>query len=70
VSISSPQISKKLTLSQLESFLWASANILRTSLDAAEYKDYIEIKNFQKDQEWKEILIFGQDTESQILRKR
>jgi len=38
---SSPQSNKKLTLSQLESFLWESANILRTSLDAAEYKDYI-----------------------------
>ena len=41
MSISSPQTNKKLTLSQLESFLWESANILRTSLDAAEYKDYI-----------------------------
>jgi len=41
VSVSSPQKDQKLTLSQLESFLWESANILRTSLDAAEYKDYI-----------------------------
>ena len=39
--VSSHQTNKKLTLSQLESFLWESANILRTSLDAAEYKDYI-----------------------------
>ena len=41
MSVSSPQANEKLTLSQLESFLWESANILRTSLDAAEYKDYI-----------------------------
>jgi len=41
VSVSSPKTDQKLTLSQLESFLWESANILRTSLDAAEYKDYI-----------------------------
>jgi len=41
VSVPSPQSTERLTLSQLESFLWESANILRTSLDAAEYKDYI-----------------------------
>ena len=27
-------------------------------------------KKFPKDLEWKEILIFGQDTESQILKKQ
>ena len=32
---------KKLTLSQLESFLWKTADILRGNMDAFEYKDYI-----------------------------
>ncbi|GEB34715.1 MULTISPECIES: type I restriction-modification system subunit M [Brevibacillus] len=31
----------KLTLSQLESHLWESANILRGSIDSADYKNYI-----------------------------
>ena len=35
------QIGQKLTLSQLESFLWKSAYILRGSMDASESKDYI-----------------------------
>jgi len=33
------QIGQKLTLSQLESFLWKSADILRGSMDASEFKD-------------------------------
>ena len=35
------QIGQKLTLSQLESFRWKSADILRGSMDASEFKDYI-----------------------------
>ena len=31
----------KITLSQLESFLWGAADILRGSMDASEYKDYV-----------------------------
>ncbi len=41
MSVSSPKTDKKLTLPQLESFLWESADILRGSLDASEFKDYI-----------------------------
>lgn len=35
------QIGQKLTLSQLKNFLWKSADILRGSMDASEFKDYI-----------------------------
>jgi type I restriction enzyme M protein len=35
------QIGQKLSLSQLESFLWKSSDILRGSMDASEFKDYI-----------------------------
>ena len=34
-------VSKELTLQELKSYLWGSANILRGSIDAADFKNYI-----------------------------
>ena len=34
-------MSDKLTLQQLEYFLWKSADIIRGKIDASEFKDYV-----------------------------
>lgn len=36
-----PRVARKLTLSELESHLWAAANILRGPIDQADFKSYI-----------------------------
>jgi len=53
---------KELTLQELKSYLWESANILRGSIDAADFKNYILGMLFFKrlsdvyDEEYEELL--------------
>ncbi|MBT9141917.1 MAG: hypothetical protein DDT32_00652 [Syntrophomonadaceae bacterium] len=55
-------MSQELTLQELKSYLWESANILRGSIDAADFKNYILGMLFFKrlsdvyDEEYEELL--------------
>ena len=55
-------MSEELTLQELKSYLWESANILRGSIDAADFKNYILGMLFFKrlsdvyDEEYEELL--------------
>ncbi|EKD46933.1 MAG: hypothetical protein ACD_67C00011G0001, partial [uncultured bacterium] len=69
IEIIKAQLGNKLTLSQLEKFLWKSADILRGKIDSGDYKKYIFGLLFFKrisdvwDEEYEKLLKeFGDDS--------
>jgi type I restriction enzyme M protein len=70
------KMGSKLTLPQLESFLWKSADILRGKIDSSDYKKYIFGLLFYKrmsdvwDEEYNSVLEMFKDDNSKIMLAR